>query len=165
MSPAEQLPLRDIHLPDAVSWWPPAPGWWVLVVLGLLAAARLALRYRALRPRRLALRQASAEFEAIRLRYRAGGDGARLTAELSVLLRRVSLSLRPREQVAGLTGRAWLAELDRGLGGNGFRSGPGRILADAPYRPGPPRRNPEMLMELCEHWLGAQRRRMRVRDA
>ncbi len=27
MEPSE-LPLRDLHLPDAVGWWPLAPGWW-----------------------------------------------------------------------------------------------------------------------------------------
>ena len=33
MNELQQLPLRDIHLPEAVSWWPPAYGWWLLVVL------------------------------------------------------------------------------------------------------------------------------------
>ena len=28
-----ELPLRDIHLPDAVSWWPPAIGWWLLAII------------------------------------------------------------------------------------------------------------------------------------
>ena len=30
-NPLEQL--KDIHLPDAISWWPPAPGWWLLAVV------------------------------------------------------------------------------------------------------------------------------------
>ena len=43
MNPAaSNLQLRDIHLPDAVSWWPPAPGWWLL--LGGLLLALLFIR-------------------------------------------------------------------------------------------------------------------------
>lgn len=30
--------LRDIHLPDGVSPWPPAPGWWASLVLAFLLA-------------------------------------------------------------------------------------------------------------------------------
>lgn len=27
--------LRDIHLPQAVHWWPPAPGWWLVAAMVL----------------------------------------------------------------------------------------------------------------------------------
>ena len=27
--------LRDIHLPQAVHWWPPAPGWWIVAAVAL----------------------------------------------------------------------------------------------------------------------------------
>jgi hypothetical protein len=34
VNPSDPLAqLRDIHLPEAVSWWPLAPGWWVLAAL------------------------------------------------------------------------------------------------------------------------------------
>jgi hypothetical protein len=36
--------LRDIHLPEAVSWWPLAFGWWALTAICLLSIA-LSLRY------------------------------------------------------------------------------------------------------------------------
>ena len=45
-NPLDQL--ADIHLPDPVSWWPLAPGWWMLlglavsifIAVALLVAAR-----------------------------------------------------------------------------------------------------------------------------
>ena len=38
--PATPLPLKDIHLPEAIGWWPLAPGWWILLLLiGLLIFA------------------------------------------------------------------------------------------------------------------------------
>jgi len=29
--------MRELHLPDPVGWWPPAPGWWVVAVLVAIA--------------------------------------------------------------------------------------------------------------------------------
>ena len=46
-NPLDQL--RDIHLPEAIGWWPLAPGWWLLIILvclGLITLARLFLRRR-----------------------------------------------------------------------------------------------------------------------
>ena len=57
----EQIPLRDLHLPEAISWWPLAPGWWFVIgiaVIGLGFLIRAWLRTRARgAARRYALRQ------------------------------------------------------------------------------------------------------------
>ena len=37
----EQIPLRDLHLPEAIGWWPLAPGWWLLIALGVVLLAYL----------------------------------------------------------------------------------------------------------------------------
>ena len=131
----ESLPLKDIHLPAAVGWWPPAPGWWLLV--GVVAVTAWWLWRRPRRrptgpePRHLAAR----ELEAIRADWEIHGDARRLAAELSVLMRRVALAAAAPRSVAGLTGQDWLARLDSRVGAPLFTDGPGRVLLDAPYRP------------------------------
>ena len=55
-----ELPLRDIHLPDVSLWWPPAAGWWLLVILATLALVYLPrmLRWWRLKPvKKLSLRE------------------------------------------------------------------------------------------------------------
>jgi cbb3-type cytochrome oxidase subunit 3 len=44
--PTTPLPLKDIHLPEAISWWPPAIGWWLLLVLIPLTVFILVWAYR-----------------------------------------------------------------------------------------------------------------------
>ena len=89
--------------PPAVSWWPLAPGWWILiaVVLGLMLwyAWLVFLRWRANRARRVALR----ELAHIARHYEQNGDSVQLAKELSELLRRALLAYAPRKDVAGLT--------------------------------------------------------------
>ena len=36
----ELLPLRDLHLPEMVGWWPLAPGWWFLIALAAAVILR-----------------------------------------------------------------------------------------------------------------------------
>lgn len=145
----EPLPLRDIHLPEPVGWWPPAPGWWLLAILmpaltaGLIWLVR---RRRRMTPIKLALR----ELDFLQGDADLGAD-AKLR-RLSILLRRTALTLYPRHSVAGLTGEDWLRWLDETLGEPRFSQGPGRILAEAPYRPVPAAHLDEVLA-LCRDWL------------
>lgn len=130
----EQLPLRDLHLPDPVGWWPLAPGWWMLIALVACAMLWLALkgwrRYRHNASRRLAIRKLAE----IQKEFTAGVDAVTLGRQLSELTRRAMLAYAPRGEVAGLTGDAWLQWLDRGLEGKPFSEGPGRTLESLPYR-------------------------------
>lgn len=129
-----QIPLRDLHLPDPIGWWPLAPGWWLLIAtafLGLCYLARLGwLRWRRNRLRRVALR----ELTALTRDYEQGAELVTLSIRLSELLRRAMLAYAPRREVAGLTGAAWLGWLDRGLEDRPFTTGPARVLEELPYR-------------------------------
>jgi hypothetical protein len=162
MNPAVADPLaglRDWHLPEPVSWWPPAPGWWMLglVVLVALAAVMgwLLARYRAETPARVARRELQDLLQA----FRTDGDAAALARGLSRLLRRFALARFPRRQVAGLTGSDWLTFLDEHGGDGRFSEGLGRVLAEAPYRP-VQEISASALTALVEDWIrrnGARR--------
>jgi len=108
------------------------------------------------RKRRLmtsALRVARGEFERLRSRYANDGDSGLLVRDLSILLRRLCVSIFPRTDSASLTGERWLEFLDRPLPASRFTAGPGRILLDAPYRPHVATGDIEPLLELCDDWL------------
>ncbi len=130
--------LRDIRGLDDISWWPPAPGWWLLL-LGLVAAAWLLLKvFPHLRPPVLVgltwRWDAARRLRDLRRRVRKQ-EAKQSAAELSELLRRIAMARRGRDACAGLTGKewlAWLAENDP----RGFDwSAQGDILLDLPYAP------------------------------
>jgi hypothetical protein len=147
----DHLPLRDIHLPEPVSWWPPAPGWWLLLML-LAAGAALVVFLRHRYSRNALQRAARQALHQIGDAYRQSGDSQVLVQQLSMWLRRVTLSRYPRQEVAGLTGGAWLRFLDRTLAGDEFQHGVGRVLTSAPYS-GDTRVDGPALLQLCERWL------------
>jgi hypothetical protein len=107
--PADLSNLRDIVVPPAVSFWPPAPGWWAVGVVGVAAAA-FAVAAVVRRWQRNAYRR-----EALHALETVDGH------DISAILKRAALAAFPREQVASLNGAAWLAFLDR-TGGTAFGS-------------------------------------------
>ena len=125
----ELLDLLDpVPEPARVAMTPQTPGWialgLVLLALLLWAAVILLRRYRANAYRRAAL----AELQAL-------PRGQDTPAQIAVLLKRTALAAYPRDQVAGLHGDSWLRFLDAHFPGDGFCTGPGQVLALAPWRP------------------------------
>jgi len=145
--------LRDIHLPAPVSFWPPAPGWWMLAV-GLLVFLALGLwwwrRYRRHRYRR----QAMKALQDLRRAWQDGQSETELLGGISILLRRVAITRYGRRPVAALHGEAWLAFLDRTGRGTDFQTR-GQELVDAPYRPGPVN-STETILDLASRWVKGQ---------
>lgn len=130
----QPLPLRPLHLPDPVGWWPLAPGWWFLIALLALGLGwllwRAWRRYQYNAPRRYALRTLAA----VEAEYLSHRDPVRLGRQVSELLRRGMLAYAPRHEVAGLTGNAWLRWLDKGMSVAYFDTERGASLLQLPYR-------------------------------
>ncbi len=130
--PADLSHLADIMVPPPVSWWPPAPGWWILggTLVGVLAilAWSAILRYRRNAYRHAAL----AELAAI-----GPVEGPEQAAAVSAILKRVALLAYPRSDVASLTGSAWLAFLDHAASTTDFTRGPASGLVQSTFG-GPP---------------------------
>ncbi len=150
----EQLPLKDIHLPEPVSWWPPAAGWWLLATAALLlglVAWKLATVLRRHLARRRLRRQALDELRRIRRELEARGDAARALESLSVLLRRVAVTVFPDRGVPGRAGPAWVDWLAR-TGPEGLDRALLAALAEAPYRPAPDTA-PRPVLDAAGRWI------------
>lgn len=125
--PVPTLPLKDVHVGLTPAWWPPAPGWWMLLAAVLVLAVGFGLWLHARRKRTKAS-----------LRYfddalaRAGTPVAEIAA-MSELLRRAARRIDP--QADRLQGDDWLRFLDAGLKRPVFLHGPGALLRDGAFRP------------------------------
>lgn len=155
-----QIPLRDIHLPEAVPWWPPALGWWLLAALLAAGAALAVVRYRRLYRERAALRA----LRDVLATLERGAEPVRCLQQVSMIVRRFAMSIGDKaDAVAGLTGERWLRYLDSRWERDAFARGSGRALAVAPYAPPGRVRADDVaaIGTLCVEWVDAQRKRRR----
>jgi hypothetical protein len=153
-----QLPLRDIHLPAPVGWWPPAFGWWLVAALVLAAAAVYGLHYYRARHKRAALRAMTR----VRAALEQGAEPVACLQFSSTILRRFAMTSVARTaaapDVAGMIGERWLRYLDGRWNRTDFSAGLGKRLLAAPYaRPNSIERGTAIeLTALCAAWLAAQ---------
>ena len=116
MNPQDPLaalhPLRD---PLPVEWWPPAPGWWILLVLLTVSIAIVGWMLLRRRRARAYRRQALAQLDSLRTRYQQTQDANAYLAEANALLKSAALMAYPRRDIAASSGSRWLAFLNDGL--------------------------------------------------
>lgn len=120
--------LRDIHMPEPISWWPLAYGWWVIIglvvalIVGMVVARELrrrTTRYRALQ-------------ELARLSADAQLDTAAIARDIATLLKRL---VKVKDPVGVVDhGDAWARRLQSGPAP--LPNAMAKHLAEAPYLPG-----------------------------
>lgn len=145
----DNLPeLRDIHLASGVSIWPPAYGWWVLllVLLGLIALVELIM----------ILRRKSKKLYALRLlREIHCNNTVAAVVEMSALLRRICVFKYP--EAATLAGQEWLKFLNQ-HSKNKLEGKAAQLLLNAPYMQpqakGFHASDVVRLRQFCTAWIG-----------
>jgi len=136
MNPDLLSQLRDIHGAAPVSWWPPAPGWWLLTFLVLLLLAwlvrRMILRFRIRRRRK----QMLAWVDHLNAHVDPERDPHTYLATLNRIFKLVALRAFPERQCASLNGQAWTDFLLEKM-----HESPSAecllVLASGPYDPSP----------------------------
>jgi len=110
--------LRDIKGLDPIPWWPPAPGWWLLLggfMLTLWIIKHFLLKmYKIPNPFIITLSwkwDAAHQLRALRRRV-STQETWKTARELSELLRRIAMTKYGRDACAGLTGLSWLQWLN-----------------------------------------------------
>ncbi|PCI07413.1 MAG: hypothetical protein COB77_04675 [Gammaproteobacteria bacterium] len=147
------MPIRDIHLPEMYGWWPPAPGWWLLLfIIFMLVYGIPWLRKK--RRHKTIDQQASAQFITIKTRYENHQDKAQLLQDLSVLLRQICMTYRTRKQVASLLNDSWLKQLDSLVGKTCFSSEIANLLVSGPYQK-QPEFDVDKLLNNYQQWIVA----------
>lgn len=147
--------LQELPLPQPVSYMPQTAGWWI--VGGILLLLVLWIMWRG-HKRHLANRyrvEALAELERIELEIAQTPQRALAATRLPALIKRVALCSAPRADVASLSGKEWLAWLDRSLPQAGFLDAPGWLLPQLAYGVAPNADAHELhaLLALTRRWI------------
>lgn len=120
--------LRDIHLPDSVSWWPLAIGWWI--VLAIIVAVIVLLIIKAVMLQR---RKRFARYALIELKDVKQSDAKDWLMQTHQIMRRASLCYFPKSQVAVMDNRHWVILLYQ-TGGDIWTQQSLQLLEDGVYR-------------------------------
>ena len=116
MNPQDPLAnLNPLRQPELISWWPLAPGWWLLLAIVLLGLSALVYflvrRHRDNAYRRRALQQ----LQRLQQEYLVERNTSAYLAKTNALLKSVALLAYPRREVAASSGEEWLSFLNNPL--------------------------------------------------
>lgn len=125
--------LKDIHLPEAISWWPLAPGWYVVMLLIVLLIIGFVYFMHKRYLNALAKNQALDLLNTYKDQYEKDHNAQLASARISELLRRVALVYFSRSDVASLHGDSWVEFLNQTSKGIDFKPVQSMLL-DSPFK-------------------------------
>ena len=148
-----QDPLANLHplrQPDLIGWWPPAPGWWLLLVAALLCLASLIYVLLKRYKRNAYKRRALIQLQSLHADYHARKEHSQYLSELNTLLKSVALVAYPRADIAASHGEAWRTFLNTSLPQEEhFES----VFNDAVYQKTCPEIDVEQMHRSAHHWI------------
>ena len=125
--------INEIILPSDISWWPSTIGWKILALLLFIFVSyrlfKFALAWWSNRYRREAIKQIST------LQNVSANDLTNVIEQLPFYLKTTALQAYPRDQVAQLSGAAWIDFLNVKAGSEYFNPNVSEQLLTISYRP------------------------------
>ena len=148
--------LKDIHLPPPVSFWPPAPGWWILSVLLISSFFFGAMWFYRVQKKRKPKNEALRILKNLQILHQNSQDELESLRNLSNLLRRTALTIYENDTVASLQGSAWLEFLDKTGKTKEFTQGVGKVLGNEVFKQNV---NPDInaLFPLVKKWISSSK--------
>lgn len=110
MNPLQEL--KDIHIPAVIDIWPPAYGWWLLVMLVTLGIGVLTIWLLNVRKIRRAKRQT------LHALQRLDSSSLDCVSQLNQLLKRVAMAYFPTQNIQKMHNENWTAFLVKTLPNN-----------------------------------------------
>lgn len=150
-NPLDQL--RDIHLPETGGFWPPAPGWWVLLALVLVAIVAVIMLVRRRRRKNRWLRVALGELEHLARTHHAD---PRWFADLNALLKQCARTRYPHHHPEALSGQQWADFLLKTSPRDRIASRPlVEAMVNSSWQPDTSA-DPQKALAFAREWLGGQ---------
>lgn len=145
--------LKDIYLPEKVSfWWPLAYGWWLVISFAIFVIIIL-LFIRHLKKNKKKYIELVVDDFRKNIEETYNNKPQEVLQIISLYLKRVALQKFPNSNVKTLYGQDWLAFLDSKSRGKDFTSTKAKLLKDS-YKPIILDRNSlEEIINVAQKWL------------
>lgn len=147
---ADLSQLKDIHLPDAITDWPIAFGWWTLLVVALLSMATAIYFWRHFRAKhankKAALHLLASKYE----QFKANADSQVFLQHSNQILKRYCLKQYPA--AVSLSGLAWTDFLIRHSEKAFFNEAIAHAMSEGLYQEHC-QYNADELYHACSSWL------------
>ena len=151
MNPDLLSQLRDIHAAPLAPWWPPAPGWWVLALLGLILLAWLGRRVLARIRTKQRRKQMLGWIDFLNVMVDPALDPQAYLAMLNRIFKLVALKAFPEQHCAAMSGTKWVEFLGEKLR-NEKSVDSLAVLATGPFNPRP-EFDPATMSALAQLWI------------